>query len=91
MDNDVALNPRSVQWNVGLKARAWDREEGFQRHALAPGRVEMNDGKLFFTDEERLTMLALLLENVGVEAVTTLGDPDVWRQAVASLPQRRDG
>ncbi len=43
-------------------------------------------GKLFLTDEERLTMLGLLIENVGVDAAVRLGDPEVWRQAVAALP-----
>ncbi len=43
-------------------------------------------GKLFLTDEERLTMLGLLIENVGVDAAVRLGDPEVWRHAVAALP-----
>jgi hypothetical protein len=42
-------------------------------------------GKFFASDEERLTMLALLLENVGTGAAVRLGDPAVWRKAIADL------
>jgi hypothetical protein len=53
---------------------------------MAPEKVEMVRGKLFDTDEQRLTMLALLLENVGVDAAVRLGDPDIWREAISKLP-----
>ena len=40
----------------------------------------------FFWDEtQRLTLLALLLENVGVDRVVRLGDPEVWREAIRDL------
>jgi hypothetical protein len=40
----------------------------------------MPDGApLFWDDTERLTLLALLLENVGVDRAVRLGDPEVWR------------
>ena len=52
------------------------------RFDLAPEKIEICDGKLFWNDRERLTMLALLLENLGVDAAVTLGDFAVWREAV---------
>lgn len=55
------------------------------RYQLTPGKMEMIGGKLFWSDEERLTMLALLLENVGVDQAVRIGDPAVWRSAVARL------
>ena len=57
------------------------------RYYLAPEKIEMIEGKLFLIEEDRLTMLALLLENVGVDQAVRLGDPDVWRAAVARLDQ----
>ena len=48
----------------------------------------MIDGKLFWSDEERLLLLGLLLENLGADAAVRLGDPQVWRTAVASLEGR---
>jgi hypothetical protein len=56
-----------------------------QRWELTPEKIEMVSGRLFDTDEQRLAMLGMLLENLGADAAVGLGDPDVWRQAVAAL------
>jgi hypothetical protein len=34
---------------------------------------------------ERLTLLGLLLENVGADQAVRLGNPEVWRAAVRDL------
>ena len=47
----------------------------------------MVKGKLLSTEEDRETLLALLLENVGADRAVQLGDPEVWRAAVAKLPR----
>ena len=78
------MDPSKIMWNIGRKGRAW-RHEAMQRYELASEKIEMCDGKLFWSDEERLTMLALLLENVGVDAAVRLGDPHVWRDAIANV------
>jgi hypothetical protein len=49
-------------------------------------RVEMTNGKLFNSDPDRLHVLALLLESVGIDAAVRLGPPELWRQAVSELP-----
>ena len=36
-------------------------------------------------DTERLTLLALLLENVGIDRAVRLGDAEVWRAAVRDM------
>jgi hypothetical protein len=43
------------------------------------------DGQLLWSKEDRLLMLGMLLENVGVDAAVRLGKPKVWREAVAAL------
>jgi hypothetical protein len=48
--------------------------------------MELVRGKLFENERERMTMLALLLENVGADKAVHLGDPAVWRAAIAALP-----
>ena len=73
-----------MSWNIRADGRAW-RDEAMDRYALAPEKLEMIDGKLLGNDKERLTLLALLLENVGANAAVRLGDPAVWRAAVAKL------
>ena len=75
-----------MPWNIQRQGRTWTASEAPARWALTPEKIEMFGGKLFLTDEERLTMLGLLLENVGADAAVHLGDPEVWREAVAALP-----
>jgi hypothetical protein len=71
-------------WDIRREGRAWT-DEALSRWMLTPEKFEMFDGKLFASDEERVTLLALLLENVGADAAVRLGDPAVWRAAVAEL------
>ena len=75
-----------VQWDVRLEGRAWGAE-GLSRYFMVPDKTEMVEGKLYWSEEQRLTMLALLLENVGATQAVRIGDPEVWKQAVANLPQ----
>jgi hypothetical protein len=75
----------NVKWDIRRESRAW-AAEAKSRYELTPEKIEMINGKLLWDDEERLTLLALLLENVGVDAAVKLGDPAVWRAAVARLP-----
>ena len=45
----------------------------------------MTRGKLLWSEEERVTLLAALLENVGALKAVQLGNRQVWRDAVAQL------
>jgi hypothetical protein len=74
-----------VAWNIGRQGRAWTADEALDRYQLTPEKFEMNAGKLFWDDTQRLTLLALLLENVGADQAVRLGDPEVWRAAVREL------
>ena len=67
------------------EGRAWG-PEGLPRYYMVPERIELIDGKLFWGEEERLTMFAHLLENLGVNQAVRIGNPGVWRAAVANLP-----
>lgn len=74
-------------WDISLRGRAWTKDEAFARHSLISEkcRIEMIGGKLLWDDEDRVTLLALLLENVGALRATKLGDPAVWRDAIKAL------
>jgi hypothetical protein len=50
-----------------------------------PVRLWPADGKLFWTEEDRVNLLALLLENVGADRAGRLGDPSVWMEALEGL------
>ena len=46
----------------------------------------MISGQLTWSQEERESVLALLLELVGADKAVRFGKPEVWRAAVAKLP-----
>lgn len=71
-------------WDIRRAGYAWGGE-AMSRYSQTPEKTEMIAGKLYGTEEERLTMLGLLLENVGADQAVRLGNPDVWRAAVAEL------
>ena len=85
-DSDPGPPPMpDVRWNIGRQGRAWTAGEAMARYELTPEKFEMAGGKLFWDDTTRVTLLALLLENVGVDVAVRLGDPEVWRAAVREL------
>ena len=75
-----------MAWDIRRTGRAWGPHEAMARYALTPEKFEMCDGKLFWSHADRLTLLGLLLENVGVDAAVQLGAPEVWREAIRDLP-----
>jgi hypothetical protein len=75
------------KWDIRNQARAWGKGEAWQRFILKPEKIDMVGGKLLSSVEDRETLLALLLENVGADRAVQLGDPEVWRAAVAKLPR----
>jgi hypothetical protein len=75
------------KWDIRIEGRAWGKDEAWARFVLRPEKIEMVKGKLLSTEEDRETLLALLLENVGADRAVQLGDPEVWRAAVAKLPR----
>lgn len=46
----------------------------------------MAQGKLCLSKAERLTLLAGLLENIGLDEVVKLGQPQDWQEAIAARP-----
>ena len=74
-----------TRWDLRPEGRTWQGPEAMARFEMAPEKIEMTRGKLFLSEEQRLTMLAMLLENVGVDQAVRIGNPEVWRAAVAKL------
>ena len=72
-----------MEFNIQRQGRKWNRAEIEQKyHDLCPEKIELIEGKMFWSDEQRVNMLALLLENVGIDAAVKLGDPALWKQAI---------
>lgn len=74
-----------VEWDIRNEGRSWKAGEAMERYFMRPEKFEMVDGKLLTCDEDRITLLGLLLENIGADRAVRLGGPDVWRAAVAKL------
>lgn len=75
---------RDSEWKIDLQGRAWAAAEANRRWQLTPERLEMFEGKLLFEEQERVWLLALLLENVGADRAVRLGELNVWQEAVRS-------
>jgi hypothetical protein len=76
MDHDIPLEGRTRPWTV--------EEFTIRLHGL-PEKLELIGGRLYASEEELLIFLGFLLEEVGAARAVRLGDPDVWRRAVAEL------
>jgi hypothetical protein len=74
-----------VNWDIRREGHGWLHDEFFQRLGLAPEKMEAIEGKLFWDDNERMLMLGLMLENLGIDKAVRLGDSGLWREALAEL------
>lgn len=81
---------KPVQWDFSREGRAWRGAEFALKYSLVPGRIEAFDGRLCLVAEQRLTLLALLLENVGLNTVVQFGNPELWREALAARASELD-
>ena len=81
----------AVRWDIRREGRPWSREEFPARWELTPEKFEVIDSKLFWDESDRLNLLALLLENVGVDTAVRLGSLEVWKAAIeAAQDQPRE-
>lgn len=84
----------NIAWDIRREGREWNADEAElrSRHVI-PDRPEIRNGKLYFTDEERLAVAACLLENLGLDKVVrSLATPGLWEEAVKAMtrPERRE-
>ena len=73
-----------AEWNINREGREWRGEEFDKRIYQAPEKIEFKGG-IFIYEYERLTVLAMLLENLGIDKAVQLGNPKDWKEAVAQL------
>ena len=45
----------------------------------------MYNGMLFWSDEERMTVVAMLMENLGIDKIVPLIDPGLYLDALTEL------
>lgn len=91
MTEDNALKNEDfdpAEWNIGREGREWRGEEFDKRIYRAPEKIEFKGG-IFIYEYERLTVLAMLLENLGIDKAVQLGNPSDWRDALGELERRK--
>lgn len=72
------------EWNIQREGRRWTGEESDKRIYQAPEKIEFVGG-IFNDETQRLTVLAMLLENLGIDKAVRLGNPADWKAAIAEL------
>jgi hypothetical protein len=78
------------QWDIRRKGRRWTKEELPRRLSQAPEKIEFVGG-IFTSERERLTVLAMLLENLGIDTVLRFGKLEDWKAALADQEERQHG
>lgn len=73
------MNPE--EWDIRREGRKWTREEFERRIYQAPEKIEFAGG-IFTSEEQRLTVLAMLLENLGIDKAVRLGNLEDWKAAI---------
>jgi len=73
-----------AEWDIRREGQLWSGERFERRLYQAPEKIEFVGG-IFVDETERLTVLAMLLENLGIDKAVRLGNPEDWKAAVAEL------
>ena len=77
-----------IDWDIRRERRRWSDEEFDQRMNQAPEKIEFVDG-IFASDRERLNVLGMLLENLGIDKAIQMGKLEDWKAAIEELEKRR--
>ncbi len=83
----MPANPSpDIAWKIAPEPAELSRDEFWARysHLNMPEKFEATGGKLFWTDEQRLHVLAMLLEAVGLRTALRLCPPEALRAMTAT-------
>jgi hypothetical protein len=67
-----SLPVKPLNWDIRRKGRLWSHEEFDERISQAPEKIEYVDG-IFASHRERLVVLGMLLENLGIDRAIRFG------------------
>jgi hypothetical protein len=63
---------KPIEWDIRREGRRWSNDEFDQRIYQAPEKIEFVGG-IFDSERERLNVLGMLLENLGIDKVVRFG------------------
>ncbi len=76
----------AIVWDIHREGRAWTTDEfNVRANRLVELKFEISRGRLFWSEETRRMVLAMLLENVGMDEAVRMGDPARWKEAIDGL------
>jgi len=78
-----------AEWKIEREGREWKGEEFDKRIYQAPRKIEYVGG-IFINERQRLTVLAILLENLGIDKAVQLGKLEDWQSAISELMTSKD-
>jgi hypothetical protein len=79
---------KRIHWDIRREGRRWSEEEFDQRLYQAPEKIEFVDG-IFASDRERLIVLGMLLENLGIDRAVQFGRLEDWKAAIADREKKQ--
>jgi hypothetical protein len=80
-----------IVWDVRRDARTWSATEAHARLRLAHGldlEIDIVRGKLYWSEEARVAILAMVLESLGLDAAVRLAPLERWTEALAEATAR---
>jgi hypothetical protein len=69
-------------WDIRRAGRRWTKDEFEDRLYEAPEKIEFVGG-IFASERERLIVLGMLLENLGIDKALEFGKLEDWKAAIA--------
>lgn len=75
-------------WDIRRESRRWSHEEFEERIYQAPEKIEFVGG-IFAGERERLVVLGMLLENLGIDKAIRFGRLEDWKAAIADLEKQQ--
>jgi hypothetical protein len=78
---------KPIEWDIRREGRQWSNEEFDQRIDQAPEKIEFVNG-IFASERQRLNVLGMLLENLGIDRVIRFGKLEDWKAAIADLEKK---
>ena len=75
---------RPLRFDIRRTGRSWTPEEFAIKAEWVPGRLEVVFGRVCPTLEQRLLLLGMLLENVGLDLTLRFAEPRLWTEALAA-------
>ncbi len=79
---------KSIEWDIRREGRLWSHEEFDERIYQAPEKIEYVDG-IFASNRERLVVLGMLLENLGIDRAIRFGRLEDWKAAIEEMEKKQ--